>query len=178
MNKEMTIKIFCMLAALFLMISCGGGGGGGDSSSDVVGVEGGDEGDDELRKNVPIKEIVPRDEDFRALEKKRFIPFSRQVEYLLIGTPYKGDTINNLFVIDPDINQDQDDLLGALYSPYFTDEYKKVAAHGMMDDDIQDEVAVVCWKETGAGTLVVIDPGGDPDQTTFKIVDTGIDLDL
>ena len=141
-------------------------------------------------KNDKLTDIIPREQNFRPLAKKRFIPFSRQMEYLELGSSYNDITASNLFVIDPleynyntdgslpTVPEDADDLLASLSSEMFTLDYKKIAANGMLDDDIQDEVAVVCWPDTGPGTLLIINPQGPPDATTFTVITASLTLDI
>ncbi len=146
-------------------------------------------------KYEPINElfspILPRDDSFRPLEKKRFVPFTQQVEYMMIGQGYKSDGANTLFVIDPlEYNFDPnnpgvpvnpggaDDVMDKKNEPSFDNQYKKISASGVMDDDVQDEVAVVSWPATGPGMLSIIDPAGEPDATTFTVETVSLSLDI
>jgi hypothetical protein len=97
-----------------------------------------------------INPITPRDEIFRPLAKKRFLPFTRQMEYVQIGSGYKGDISNNLYVIDPlkynfDPDNpgvpiveppDADDLLTEQQVVNFISTDKKTAASGMCAADL------------------------------------------
>jgi hypothetical protein len=135
------------------------------------------DGGDLLCVNEEPEEIVPLDENVRPFEKRRFVALSRLVEFVQIGSAYNGDDENNLFVIDPlefNFNEDGtrstsggDDVMAAFDHKSLGKDFRKVAAKGMMDDDIQEEVAIVSWGPTGFGMLVILDPSGEPDATVF-----------
>lgn len=150
-------------------------------------------GDDSVKnfKSDEITPIVPREDAFKPLGKKRFIPFSRQIEYVQVGSSYKSNYGNNYFVIDPlqynydpanpgtpITNPGDDDVMAQGTSAFFTEAYKKTAAIAMLDDDVQDETAVVCWTNNGPGTLVLINPAGEPEATTFDVTPVPLDLTI
>lgn len=173
--KKLSLVLISMV--VMILLACSGGGSNSSGGSSSSGSNDSDPRD--TLNNDPIHEIVPRDEQFRPMKKKRFVPFLKQIEYFQIGSSYNNDTENNLFIIDPDVSPGQDDLLDEpILSAFFTTDYKKIAAYGMMDDDIQDEVAVVCFPNTGPGHLLIINPKGDPDNTEFEIDEANVTLDI
>ena len=166
------------VSLIIITFSCGGGGGSGSKNSAS------DDDDNQL------EEIEPRDDTIRPFGRSRFVPLSRQMEYVQIGSAYNGDSANNLFIIDPleyNFNGDgsqptvppgADDRLASLSEDKFAATYQKVAANGILDDDLQDEVAVVSWDTTGPGALRIINPGGELDATEFDIDSVSIALDI
>jgi hypothetical protein len=131
---------------------------------------------------------------------RRFVPFSRVTEYLVLGVSPDG-TQNDQFVIDPYLAYGKVDdqpislppgVLGPTHAqlhrslnPDFVIANRKVARAGSLDDDFVDETVVLSWLPGSAtastakltildASLSTTDPLADPVIT--PLVPTGISL--
>ncbi len=114
---------------------------------------------------------------------KRFVPFTRIVEYLVLGTSNNG-TAYDQFVVDPYLAYGRVDdqpvnlppgttipdkaILHHSLNADLTGDMSKVARAGNFDDDFPEETAVLTWKPQVAGQAV---PAGVQPAAKLTILD-------
>ena len=117
---------------------------------------------------------------------KRFVPFTRVVEYLVLGTSNNG-TLNDQFVVDPYLAYGKIDdqpvtlppgttlptkaILHVSANPDMKGDLTKVARAGNFDDDYPEETAVLTWKPQVAGQAI---PADAQPVAKLTILDAGI----
>jgi hypothetical protein len=143
--------------------------------------------------------------DNPPLLKKSFVPFSKVVEYLVLGSSYNQTGFDgsqeNQFIVDPyraygniddqplnlpdGITVSDHAVLHHSLNLDMASGNRKVARAGNLDDDFPDETVVLSWNRGVAAAAVaklsILDaslPAGNPtaDATITSIVPAGIDL--
>lgn len=135
------------------------------------------------------------------LLKKDFVPFSRVVEYMILGASYNeagfDGSQENQFVVDPyraygniddqplnlpaGLTLSDHSLLHHSLNLDAASSKRKVARAGNLDDDFPDETVVLSWSSSAVAKLSILDaslPAGNlsADPTLTSIVPAGIDL--